>query len=850
MAETTPVDFDPFAAPKAVEFDPFAAPKAAPPPPPPPPAAPPAEPEKPRLGSSILKNLFSPRKFEEEERKTKGEAATGVLSGGAQTLVGIPQFAAKAIPGKTGDDVEQYLAETQQKLKEQGPEAAQEVGKFVPYLFGGKALGLLGRIPGAARVGEYLYPETLAKGVQRVGGAISDYLAPGSATVRAAPAAAEAVTAAQAAEKLSTTEQILKGLKEGLLFTGKEVAKGAAGGAILGGVTGAIAPRAEATKEERSEAMWNDIVDGLELGGEFGAGFGIVGAGIKGAKAFWKSATLSEQKKMIEEAEKVLKEKKAKVSDLAGEAIEREGQKIESASQLKSQTEAALSPTEQKIEELAKASREAERRELYESTEAKVLETAKQTGMTRKQAEAYVAEQQRIVDTAKGHADELAAKFANRPTMTANELGSEIQTRAEAMEKALDEVVKKESGYAALEAKYASGKPVFSIKPVISAIDAEIKKNLASDATYYLSSLKQRLENAAKNAGGDGAVSFRVIDQARTELNDAYSKGIIQKSGAARSSGGAQLKILEPIMSSVESSLVDTEKSFEAVLNNYAKLKKPLDPYGKKGVFEGVTEKQYGDTFKKFEGDVLTQVLGRTQKGGEGLAELVAGNTELKDKVLQHLNEKLFGASQESAAKVTANAFDKFKKQYGVVIERAGLTGEFEELAASRKAVEQRITEAEKGLSEARALEKSTKEKLGMEEKLRTFETKQLEETAAPLRKTANDAAKEILEAQSQKEKFETLQSLIRTTSKEDMSSQLRSFLTRIRERDPSALPQEQFEALLESIEKAGAAYKDSNDALKFAQDLRTYLVTKGLTTAGLSIGSGYGLYRLGRRGE
>ena len=82
------------------------------------------------------------------------------------------------------------------------------------------------------------------------------------------------------------------------------------------------------------------------------------------------------------------------------------------------------------------------------------------------------------------------------------------------------------------------------------------------------------------------------------------------------------------------------------------------------------------------------------------------------------------------------------------------------------------------------------------------------------------------------------------------MSSQLKNFLTRMRERDPAALPQEQFESLLESLVKAGDAYKDSNDALKFAQDLRTYLVTKGLTTAGLSIGSGYGLYRLGRRGE
>ena len=117
MAETTPVDFDPFAAPKAVEFDPFAAPKA---PSASSSAAPPAEPEKPGFSASrMLKNFWNPEKFEEAGRKAQGEAATGVLSGSAQTLMGIPQFAAKAIPGETGDAVEQYLAERQQALKEQ-----------------------------------------------------------------------------------------------------------------------------------------------------------------------------------------------------------------------------------------------------------------------------------------------------------------------------------------------------------------------------------------------------------------------------------------------------------------------------------------------------------------------------------------------------------------------------------------------------------------------------------------------------------------------------------------------------------------------------------------------------------
>ena len=837
MAETTPVDFDPFAAPKAVEFDPFAAPKS-------------AEPAKPRLGSSILKNLFNPSKFEEEERKTKGEAATGVLSGSAQTLLGVPQFAAKAIPGETGDAVEQYLAERQQALKEQGPEAAQEVGKFVPYLFGGEALGLLGRIPGAARVGEYLYPETLAKGVQQVGGAISDYLAPGSATVRAAPAAAEAVTAAQAAEKLSTTEQILKGLKEGLLFTGKEVAKGAAGGAILGGATGFIAPRAEASKEERSEAMWNDVVDGLELGGEFGAGFGIGGAGIKGAKAFWKSATLSDQKKLIEEAEKVLKEKKAKVSDLAEEAIEREKARMKSATDIKTQTEAALSPTERKIEELAQASREAERRELYESTTAEARKAAEKTGMTRRQAESYVAEQQVILDEANAAADRLAADFAARPNaMTKDELGAAVQEAATLTETKLDDLVKTKSGYADMAKKYAGGEPVFPIESIITTIDEQVKKGLAgTDAEFFLTNLKNRLQTTAKRLGSETSISFQQMDEARKEMSDAITKGIIQKSGGARISAGADLEKFTPIQKAIRNSMIAGDKEFEKVLENYARLKTPLEPYGEKGVFGGVTEKLYGNSYAMLEGKVLDQLLSRTRAGGEGLAELVSDNRQLQDKLRQYLNYELFGGGKELSA--TVRKFEQFKRAHGNVIDRAGLTAEFSDLATARKTVERQIAEAKKGLEEAKKVAASTTEKLGLEEKRRAFETGELEETAKPLRRTADAAAKEILEAKSEKDKFDTLQSLVRTTPQEEMSSQLRSFLTSIRERNPDALPKEQFEGLLESLVDAGTAYKDSKDALKFAQDLRTYLVTKGLTTAGLSIGSGYGLYRLGRRGE
>ena len=128
-------------------------------------------------------------------------------------------------------------------------------------------------------------------------------------------------------------------------------------------------------------------------------------------------------------------------------------------------------------------------------------------------------------------------------------------------------------------------------------------------------------------------------------------------------------------------------------------------------------------------------------------------------------------------------------------------------------------------------------------------EAKELEEKAAPVRKTAKEAATELNRAQTEQKAFGVLQDLVDNTPKEQLESKLISFVTELRRADNSVLSREEFQDALKIIRNAAEEYKRTNNALKFAQDLRTYMITRGISAAGLStiLGGGYGVYRVGR---
>ena len=942
------------------------------------------------------------------------EGYKGIASGAGQAVTGIGQFAGRTLnrAGVIGPEFEQLMADTAKTLQDYGAPETQPVGEALPYVFGGEILGALkgagalalgglegagalaSRIPGVTErltaAGEYLapyakpvanaasnaaskasnaaskayemlpeaktvFPESLVNGFNRLRG-----VAPKAAT-EAAEIADPAIIAASpeiAVQKISSLSDKLKKLGAGLGKTVLETGKGAATGAATGAVFGELSPRAERTRKERNDAEWKSVVDGLKWGAGLGTGAALAGEAIAGLGAAWSSMTLAEQKKAVEEAEKLLQEQQKSVSALAGKAVTQEEANITAATAKQAEAEAALSPMDKRLNELARAKREAEKSpevraaeernirnirqespsdmdprallELQPKIEQKIQantreaqDIASRTGISEEQATKLVADQQAIVDKSEADAAALAESFSTRKTMDGNELATEIQKLADARKKALEANVRKNAGYAQLEEKYgAKGEfgqpgyepapPLFPVKPLTDAIDRAMNSTINSTIKGYLADLKNNLQQVAASKG---KVSFDTMEEVRQNLSDAYSKGIIEKGGTARSSGGKKLTILEPVMAAAKQGIIDVAPEFQTVLQRYAKLKEPLEPYGKGGVFENVTEKNYGTNYATLPGDVLAQVLKKTGKGGKGLADLVANNKELKGMLEEHLNERLFGPDGRDAAKVTEKTFNTFKDRYKDVIESAGLTDVFDSLASARSEVEKSLAETKKGLETVKGETEAARElKIGAEadvtskKRLEAIQARrkealesggsmtglnlppelaakpvvktpggpelptkkglaaeaatnvsmaqtrlgreatELEEKAAPVRKTAKEAAAELASAQSNQKAFGVLQDLVDTTPKEQLESRLRGFLTQIRKADNSVLSGPEFKEALETLQKAADEYKRTNNALKFDQDLRTYMITRGISAAGLStLLGGYGAYRIGR---
>jgi predicted nucleic acid-binding Zn-ribbon protein len=824
--------------------------------------------ERPYFDPYTRRFIFTDPKKQAEYEKGRVEGYKGVASGYAQPVVGVGQLAA-TLAKKAGvagaDDFENYLAETQRTLKKYGAPVGQKIGELGTYLSAGRLLALLG---GGALLGEelggsgseflapyiprasWLVPETVKRGYRWLAGTAPETKA---AVAEAAPetetAVAETLDPTKIEEKISISKRAIKELQE--------LSKNMVAGTATGGAFGLIEPRDEKTAEERSTARRKAVIDGLLFGGVLGTATGIGSSLVSGLGDVWNNLNLKDQKKLVEAAKDYLIRQTEDLESMVRERLSTKEERIKKATEAQTQAETQLTPIQQKIEELVSASREAKGRELFEGEEAKNLNIPEIEGMTRRQAEAHVAQQQGILDKAKEDAvSDLEKRIATNPNLTAADLGRVIQPHAEQLKKDLELTVKKNSGYAGLENKYKEGKPEFSIKPIFEKIDEILRKKLSgSDAEYFLENLKMNLKKDAKALGSEDKVSFQQIDEALKKVQSAISKGIVQRSGAERNVAGSNLKGFEPIEQAIIDSIQDTEKTFDSVRKKYADLKAELDPYeADRGVFQGATEKRYGKNYEMLPGDVLTQVITRTKAGAEGLGTLVAKNPELKTMVRDYLEGELFGPSKESAAKVTAEKLDDFRKNYKDVLTQTGLDKDFADLASARRGAEERISKAEKGLTEAKNVAQSTADKLQQEEDQRKWLKKNLETQAKPLQRTAKGAAAEIKAAQDEKYKLTKLVGDINALSKpikpgpenvNRIASNLESFVDRLQQDRPTALSEDAYTALKKNVHYAVDEYKRTGDELKFARDLRTFGVVKILSSLG--IGAGFGMWRIGR---
>jgi len=288
---------------------------------------------------SAWRAAVTPQKMEENLKRNIPAA----LAGAGKTVTGWEQAGASLFGAS---DYERELAKTQQSLDEYVKNATSPaigtIGEVAPYVLGGEALGLASRGIGlageavenaplvgkyATQIGEYLAPKIAQTGKaisNTVGDMIPESVKKGyrflygktPKTAEAAEGVLGAEEAAAATQNLSKTELALKGFKEGGVYAGKEIGKGAITGTAIGAFGGFTAPRSEVTKKQRADARWNDFVYGLETGPLFGAAVGALGAVPGTFEKAWSSMDLSEQKAAVEQAQKIIDFQKEEVNKI------------------------------------------------------------------------------------------------------------------------------------------------------------------------------------------------------------------------------------------------------------------------------------------------------------------------------------------------------------------------------------------------------------------------------------------------------------------------------------------------------------------------------------------------------
>ena len=217
--------------------------------------------------------------------------------------------------------------------------------------------------------------------------------------------------------------------------------------------------------------------------------------------------------------------------------------------------------------------------------------------------------------------------------------------------------------------------------------------------------------------------------------------------------------------------------------------------------------------------DVAIQILDRTRGGGEGLQTLVKENPELKDTFRQYLHGELFGASEESALKVTAEALDEFRKKNAEVLKSTGLEKDFADLASVRRANEKAIKDDAKRLEEAKELQRETIAARDKEEAIRKDQLETLKETAAPHQEKLKTSIDEIAKAkQAQSEIRKDYAELDRPGKLEQKYERAKALADRLHKEVPESMTIDRHQEILDELAKIKKELSGSAEDLEKAQ--------------------------------
>ena len=545
--------------------------------------------------------------------------------------------------------------------------------------------------------------------------------------------------------------EILGGIKAGgkALEAGESLLPTFGKSVAQGGATGALAsssnPSGKDTWGERLAAKAPGMAESGLIGGALAGAAPAVGAAAQ-----WLGGEFGSLGKFVtdaigKEAKQAAEDLRSGVSSETGKAMTAEEQKIAQA-----KVEEGAAKAKQAVADAELKHLDQQQERLRNRMQDRVKEKqsiAEKVGQDAEQAKAFAADQERAVAKAEESADQLAKDFAARPTMPAEEFGRKLQETALKDAKELAEKRRIESGFD-VAVKSDGGLPSIPTKQFIAAAAEAEKRAVSGGAKEVLGKLKQDLQQQIEG----GKVTAVSTERARRIVEDLDSK----IDGLPPNEAHEITALKDKFVAHME----ETRPALKTARKKYAELSRPLDVYRDTGALAKSTlEDPYSRRAIVDPTKVVGALLNKTEGGADALGHVIQKGG-LQDSARKFFNQKLVDLAGKNPTPSEAQ-FANFLRDNRLALDRAGLTGEFKDLATA-KATQERIAaqaksgaaEATKAASEADKAVKAAESDVGKAKALkdRAAQPNLLKEQRAPAEEARKQSVQELATA-AQKQK-------------------------------------------------------------------------------------------------